>query len=117
MEKSQDIKLTPEAAIAVKTLLKEQELTGHYLRIFVAGVGWGGPQYGMALDDKVSDNDQIYSSHGVQVIVDGQTLAYLQRATVKYIEENGRAGFQIEQESPQTAYSGCAGCDPSTGCP
>ena len=71
----------------------------------------------MALDDKVSDNDQIYSSHGVQVIVDGQTLAYLQRATVKYIEENGRAGFQIEQESPQTAYSGCAGCDPSTGCP
>ena len=39
MEKSQDIKLTPEAAIAVKTLLKEQELTGHYLRIFVAGVG------------------------------------------------------------------------------
>ena len=43
----------------------------------------------MALDDKVSDSDQVYSSHGVQVIVDGQTLAYLQRATIKYIEENG----------------------------
>lgn len=71
----------------------------------------------MALDDKVSDSDQTYSSHGVKVIVDGQTLAYLQKATIKYIEENGRAGFQIEQESPQTAFSGCAGCDPETGCP
>jgi len=70
----------------------------------------------MSLDDKVSDSDQVYSSHGVQVIVDGQTLAYLQKATVKYVEEGGRSGFQIEQHVQNTAFSGCAGCDPSTGC-
>jgi Fe-S cluster assembly iron-binding protein IscA len=70
----------------------------------------------MSLDDKVSDNDQVYTNHGVQVIVDGQTLAYLQRATIKYVEENGRSGFQIEQNAPQTSFSGCSGCDPSTGC-
>jgi Fe-S cluster assembly iron-binding protein IscA len=39
MDNSQNIKLTPEAAISVKTLLKEQNLTGHSLRIFIAGVG------------------------------------------------------------------------------
>jgi hypothetical protein len=39
MENSQDITLTPEAAIAIKTLIKEQNLTGHSLRIFIAGVG------------------------------------------------------------------------------
>lgn len=39
MENSQDINLTPEAAIAVKTLLKEQDLFSHSLRIFIAGVG------------------------------------------------------------------------------
>jgi|GEM_PF-1228477 len=39
MENSQAINLTPEAAIAVKTLLKEQNLVTHSLRIFVAGVG------------------------------------------------------------------------------
>jgi len=50
----------------------------------------------MSLDDKVSDSDQVYSSHGVKVIVDDQSLAYLQKATVKYIEENGRSGFAIE---------------------
>jgi len=70
----------------------------------------------MSLDDKVSDSDQVYSSHGVKVIVDDQTLAYLQKATVKYVENNGQAGFQISQDAPQTASAGCAGCDPATGC-
>ena len=65
----------------------------------------------MSLDDKVSDSDQLYSSHGVQVIVDGQTLAYLQKATIKFVEEGGRSGFQIERDNPQAAFSGCAGCD------
>jgi len=70
----------------------------------------------MSLDDKVSDSDQIYSSHGVKVIVDDQTLAYLQRATIKFVEENGQSGFQIEQTAPSTVPSGCASCDPATGC-
>jgi len=39
MENSQNVTLTPEAAIAVKTLLKEQKLSEHSLRIFIAGVG------------------------------------------------------------------------------
>ena len=39
MENTKDINLTPEAAIAVKTLLKEQDLESHALRIFIAGVG------------------------------------------------------------------------------
>ncbi len=39
MENSDSIVLTPEAAIAIKTLMKEQEMSGHSLRIFIAGVG------------------------------------------------------------------------------
>jgi len=39
MENPQNISLTPEAAIAIKTLLKEQNLSEHSLRIFIAGVG------------------------------------------------------------------------------
>ena len=116
MENTENIILTPEAAIAIKSLMKEQNLEGKSLRIFIAGVGWGGPQYGMSLDDKVSDSDQVYSSHGVKVIVDDQTLAYLQKATIKFVEENGQSGFQIEQNAPSATPAGCAGCDPSTGC-
>ncbi len=70
----------------------------------------------MSLDDKVSDSDQVYSSHDVKVIVDDQTLAYLQKATVEFVEENGRTGFKLEIENPQTVPAGCASCDPATGC-
>lgn len=39
MENTDNIILTPEAAIAIKTLMKEQDLKGQSLRIFIAGVG------------------------------------------------------------------------------
>jgi Fe-S cluster assembly iron-binding protein IscA len=39
MENTENISLTPEAAIAVKTLLKDQDLPKHSLRIYIAGVG------------------------------------------------------------------------------
>ena len=39
MENTPAINITPEAAIAIKTLLKEQDLASHSLRIFIAGVG------------------------------------------------------------------------------
>jgi Fe-S cluster assembly iron-binding protein IscA len=39
MENTQNVNLTPEAAIAIKTLMKEQDLNSHSLRIFIAGVG------------------------------------------------------------------------------
>lgn len=39
MDNQQQINLTPEAAIAVKTLLQDQDLLTHSLRIFIAGVG------------------------------------------------------------------------------
>lgn len=39
MENTRNINLTPEAAIAVKTLLKDQNLETHSLRIYIAGIG------------------------------------------------------------------------------
>ncbi len=39
MDNTQNISLTPEAAIAIKSLLKEQNMSEHSLRIFIAGVG------------------------------------------------------------------------------
>jgi Fe-S cluster assembly iron-binding protein IscA len=39
MENTDNIILTPEAAIAIKSLMKEQSLEGKSLRVFIAGVG------------------------------------------------------------------------------
>jgi len=39
MENTQNITATPEAAISIKNLLKDQNLISHSLRVFIAGVG------------------------------------------------------------------------------
>jgi Fe-S cluster assembly iron-binding protein IscA len=70
----------------------------------------------MALDNNVRDNDQVFESHDIEVIVDDRTLAYLQSATVHFVQENGRSGFQIQPEDPPQV-SGCSSCaSASEGC-
>jgi Fe-S cluster assembly iron-binding protein IscA len=64
----------------------------------------------MALDDQVHENDEIFTSHDVKVIVDDRTLQYLKGATIAYVEENGRSGFQIQPHT-QSPFAGCG-----TGC-
>lgn len=65
----------------------------------------------MAFDKDVKDDDQVYISHDVKVIVDGRTLSYLKSATVAYIQDNGRSGFRIEPLEP--VASDCGGCSSS----
>ncbi|RLD08586.1 MAG: hypothetical protein DRI56_05285 [Chloroflexota bacterium] len=69
----------------------------------------------MAFDNDVRDNDQVYSSHDVKVIVDDQTLSYLKSATIAYIQDNGRTGFRIEPHDP-VAASACGGCSSEGSC-
>lgn len=65
----------------------------------------------MALDDQIREDDKIFMSHDVKVIVDDRTLSYLKSATISYIEDNGRSGFKIEPLSPQgTAFNCGTGC-------
>ena len=62
----------------------------------------------MAFDNNVRDDDQVYTSHDVKVIVDAQTLTYLRNATIAYIQDNGRTGFRIESND-LAAASACGG--------
>jgi len=65
----------------------------------------------MALDDQVHENDEVFESHDVRVIVDDRTRLYLKSATIAFIEENGQSGFRIEPGPAQTGFANCG-----TGC-
>ena len=58
------ITLSTAAAQAVKNILAEKNLEGYALRVYVAGGGCGGTQFGMALDDNVRDIDTTFESEG-----------------------------------------------------
>lgn len=106
---TQAITLTAPAAQAVKDLLAKRNLTGYDLRVFIQGGGCSGFQYGMALDNRVLDNDTIVEAHGIRVLVDEMSLTYLKGATVDYVDEIMGSGFKITNPN---AVSTC-GCGQS----
>jgi len=103
---SDSVTLTPAAADAVRGLLEERKLKDHALRVFVAGGGCSGYQYGMALEGDPRDNDFLLEQHGVQVVIDDVSMNYLGGATIDFVTEVMGSGFKIENPN---ASSSC-GC-------
>jgi iron-sulfur cluster assembly protein len=101
-----EITLTPAAAEAVKELMAKRELDGYALRVYVAGGGCSGYQYGMALDENTRESDKIYEYHGVKLIVDDVSQQYLNGATIDYVDELMGSGFKIENPNA-VASCGC----------
>jgi iron-sulfur cluster assembly protein len=98
--------LLPGAAAKIQALLAERNLPEHGLRVFVAGGGCSGMQYGMAIEKEPGEFDSIFESNGVRVFVDPTSMMYLSGATVDYVDNLMGGGFRIENPN---AVSTC-GC-------
>ena len=101
-----DITLLPGAADKIRSLLSERNITEHGLRVFVAGGGCSGMQYGMAIEKEAGEFDTIVESNGVRVFIDPTSMMYLSGATIDYVDSLMGGGFRIENPN---AVSTC-GC-------
>lgn len=122
------LSLTPSAVDAVRDLLKQRELDGYALRIYISGGGCSGLQYGMALDNNFRENDTSSEFDGVKVVVDEVSIDYLRGSTVDYVNDVMASGFKIDNpnamaacgcgssfrtsddQTPTDTYGGCNGC-------
>ena len=98
--------VSEKAAAKAKDLFKEKGLpedTG--LRVFVAGGGCSGYQYGMALARDVEDDDLIIENAGVKLVVDPDSAPLLEGAEIDYVDDLMKAGFTI---SNPNATKSCA---------
>ena len=101
--------ITPVAVQTIKALLEEKQLTDHGLRVFVAGGGCSGMQYGMAFENNPQPFDAIFEVEGIRIIVDPTSMQYIRGATVDFVESLMGGGFRIENPN---AVSSC-GCGSS----
>ncbi len=106
---TQQVSLTPAAARAVEDLLEKRNLQGYALRVFIAGGGCSGFQYGMALENNFRDTDLQYEQHGIKLVIDDVSINYMNGATIDYVDEIMGSGFKIENPN---AISTC-GCGQS----
>ena len=99
------ISMTPTAAEKVRELLDAEGNPELGLRIFVAGGGCSGLQYGMTLDES-QDGDEILDTQGIRVLVDEMSAQYLMGSEIDYVDSLMGAGFTV---SNPLAVSTC-GC-------
>jgi iron-sulfur cluster assembly protein len=110
IEETPVMTVTALAAEKIHGLLEEKGIAEtHGLRVFVAGGGCSGLQYGMAFESNPMDNDRIVEMEGVKLIIDPVSLPYIQGASIDFVDSLMGGGFRIENPN---AVSSC-GCGSS----
>ena len=104
------ITLTESAAAKVKQLLETNATEADALRVRVKAGGCSGLRYELAFDD-ARHADQELEQHGVRVLVDAESAAYLADITLDYADGLNESGFKIVNPN---AKSTC-GCGESFG--
>lgn len=105
------ISLTTAASEAVKGILKERNLEGYALRVYVAGGGCCGVNFGMALDNNFRDVDSTFAIDGVNVVVDEVSIEYLRGASIDFVNDPERgAGFAVNSPNAKSHDHGEGGC-------
>jgi len=115
------ITLSTAASDAVKNILAERNLEGYALRVYVAGGGCCGVNFGMALDNNIRDVDTTFEANGVQVVVDEVSIDYLRGANIDFVNDPVRgAGFAVDSPSAASHShehgEGACACGGSCAC-
>jgi iron-sulfur cluster assembly protein len=101
------VTITDKGAQKVREFLTGQEadmaLAG--LRVGVRGGGCSGFQYQLAFDEQ-RDRDVVFETHGLKLLVDGESLSYVDGSVIDYEESLQGAGFKVSNPNV-VAACGC----------
>ncbi len=100
------VTVTDTAAGIIRKLLQEREIPNYVLRVFVAGGGCSGMQYGMRFEEAPQEFDKVVEVDGVRLVIDPTSMMYLQGAVIDYVDNLMGGGFRIDNPN---AVSTC-GC-------
>lgn len=102
---------TDAAARKVGELIEAEENPNLKLRVYVAGGGCSGFQYGFTFDENVEAGDTSVQNGGVTLLVDPMSIQYLMGAEIDYAEDLQGAQFIIRNPNAATT----CGCGSSFG--
>ncbi len=88
------ITMTEQAADRVKAFL-ENRGKGYGLRLGVRTTGCSGMAYVLEFVDDIEDEDKVFETCGVKVVVDPKSLVYLDGTELDYGKEGLNEGFKF----------------------
>jgi len=103
------IEITDAAALELKQLLEEQNKTDHGLRIFEAGLGCKGVQYGLSLEKSPGNEDDVLESNGIKIIFSKEIQDDIDELKIDFIDNDNGKGFVINNPGASCG-PGCGSC-------
>ena len=99
------IQLSEKAAARVKHYI-ESRGKGLGLRLGVKTTGCSGLAYVIEFVDELRDDDEVFESKGVKVVVDKKSLMFLDGTEVDYAKVGLQEGFQFKNPNAKDSC-GC----------
>jgi iron-sulfur cluster assembly accessory protein len=99
------VKVLPNAARKVTSLLQKQGRPGGVLRVAVIGGGCSGLQYKMDLQDGPANRDILVETGGIKVVVDPKSALYVTGSELDYVEALQEGGFKVTNPNAATSCS------------
>jgi iron-sulfur cluster assembly protein len=88
------VTLTEKAAQHVNNFIAKRG-KGVALRLGVRTSGCSGMAYTLEFADEITGDDAQFESHGVKVLIDPKSLAYLDGTELDYVREGLNEGFKF----------------------
>ena len=98
------IRLTQAAAERVQTFLRQDG--GRALRLGVRKTGCSGWAYEVELARQVESDDAVFEDRGVTVVVDPESLPYLEGSSIDFVQEGLTSTFKFDNPNA-TEECGC----------
>jgi len=89
-----NINITNKALDKLKKIFEEKNGSSSKIRIFLAGIGWGGPRFNIALDEQ-KENDNVYSEGEIHIIADKNLIEQFKGFKIDYSSFFLVKGFSI----------------------
>lgn len=100
------IGITENAAKRIAKLIEQEGDQSLRLRVTVSGGGCSGFRYDFDFDNKVNEDDRLFSRNGVGVVIDEVSLELLGGSEIDFVDD--LIGSYFEVKNPNASSScGC----------
>ncbi len=89
------VTVTQKAAEKARAILSERGVENGSLRVFVAGGGCSGYQYGMSIARNAEEGDITIQAEGITILIDEESAPLISGAEVDYVDDIMKSGFTI----------------------
>ena len=99
------IQLTENAVSNIRNFI-QKDSNSEYLRLAVKPTGCSGFMYEVTTTKEKRNHDSVFESGGISIVIDDQSLKYLNGSRIDFSQEGLNKGFRFENPNV-TATCGC----------